>query len=187
MYGNSLEQQKGVRTFKDGLLKKDVFAESRLLGQPPGTCAMLISFNRFHNYIVGELAQINERGRFSLPHGMVEGHPGYEEALLKRDNDLFQTGRLITCGLYVNIIIGDYLRTILNLNRNPTESDWKLDPREDFDNVFDGEGTPRGIGNQVSAEFNMIYRWHSAVSAHDQKWSEDEFRRVFGPDADWGE
>lgn len=187
LYGNNLEQQKGVRAFKDGLLKKDVFAESRLLGQPPGTCAMLISFNRFHNYIVGELAQINERGRFSLPHGMVEGHPGYEEALLKRDNDLFQTGRLITCGLYVNIIIGDYLRTILNLNRNPTDSDWKLDPREDFDNVFDGEGTPRGIGNQVSAEFNMIYRWHSAVSAHDQKWSEDEFRRVFGPDADWDE
>ncbi|KAM0443721.1 hypothetical protein ACHAPV_010430, partial [Trichoderma viride] len=66
----------------------------------------------------------------------------YGQAQLKRDNDLFQTGRLITCGLYVNVILNDYLRTILNLNRNPVNSDWKLDPREDFDNVFDMEGTP---------------------------------------------
>lgn len=65
----------------------------------------------------------------------------------------------VTCGLYVNIILGDYLRTILNLNDNPVASDWKLDPRENFSNVFDPDGTPRGLGNQVSAEFNFVYRW----------------------------
>jgi hypothetical protein len=186
LYGDNQVEQNAVRTFKDGLLKKDTFAERRLLGQPPGVCAMMIAFNRFHNYVVGELAEINERGRFSLRRGLKEGSPEYEEALSTRDNDLFQTGRLITCGLYVNIILGDYLRTILNLNRNPTGSDWKLDPREDFSNVFDSEGTPRGIGNQVSAEFNLIYRWHSAVSANDQKWTEEQFYRIFGKDADWG-
>lgn len=82
-----------MRTFNDGMLKKDSFAERRLIGQPPGACALLIAFNRFHNYIVGELATINEHGRFNMP----EGEPGAEEykvALRKRDNDLFQTGRL---------------------------------------------------------------------------------------------
>ncbi|PKK42132.1 hypothetical protein CI102_14625 [Trichoderma harzianum] len=182
LYGNNEDEQKKVRTFKDGLLKKDTFAESRLLSQPPGVCALVIVFNRFHNYVVQELATINEQGRFSIPTGIAENDPRYGQAQLKRDNDLFQTGRLITCGLYVNVILNDYLRTILNLNRNPVNSDWKLDPREDFDNVFDMEGTPRGIGNQVSIEFNMIYRWHSAISAQDEKWTNDLFHKIFGAD-----
>ncbi|KAL5603616.1 hypothetical protein FOVSG1_006366 [Fusarium oxysporum f. sp. vasinfectum] len=179
LYGNNEDEQKKVRTFKDGLLKKD---ESRLLSQPPGVCALVIAFNRFHNYVVQELATINEQGRFSIPAGITENDPRYGQAQLKRDNDLFQTGRLITCGLYVNVILDDYLRTILNLNRNPVNSDWKLDPREDFDNVFDMEGAPREIGNQVSIEFNMIYRWHSAISAQDEKWTNDLFHKIFGAD-----
>lgn len=69
----------------------------------------------------------------------------------------------VTCGLYVNIILGDYLRTILNLNDNPVASDWKLDPRENFSNVFDPDGTPKGLGNQVSAEFNFVYRWRTST------------------------
>ncbi|KAJ0128229.1 Uncharacterized protein HZ326_28676 [Fusarium oxysporum f. sp. albedinis] len=187
LYGNNMDEQKRVRTFKDGLLKKDTFSESRFLSQPPGVCALVVAFNRFHNYIVQELATINERGRFSLPAGMTENDPDYSKAQSKRDNDLFQTGRLITCGLYINIILGDYLRTILNLNRNPIHSDWKLDPREDFDTVFDSEGTPRGIGNQVSVEFNMIYRWHSATSAQDEKWTNELFHKIFGPNVSIGE
>jgi linoleate 8R-lipoxygenase/9,12-octadecadienoate 8-hydroperoxide 8R-isomerase len=52
--------------------------------------ALLISFNRFHNYVVQQLAIINENGRFGIPVGK-ESDPA---ALAKRDNDLFQTGRL---------------------------------------------------------------------------------------------
>ncbi|KAK4118839.1 heme peroxidase family protein [Parathielavia appendiculata] len=177
LYGHNQAEQDKVRAFKDGLLKKDVFAEPRLLGQPPGVCALIIAFNRFHNYIVRELAIINESGRFSLP---AEGQRDYKEALEDRDNALFQTGRLITCGLYINIVLGDYLRTILNLNRSPVQSDWKLDPRDDFADVFNAEGTPSGIGNQVSVEFNMIYRWHSTTSDADVAWLKKFTRQVFG-------
>jgi hypothetical protein len=91
LYGHDKAAQDSVRTFKDGKLKPDTFAEDRLLAFPPGVCALLVCFSRFHNYVVGELAEINEGGRFSLPHG-VTGHD--DAALLKRDNDLFQTGRL---------------------------------------------------------------------------------------------
>ncbi|KAF2995005.1 hypothetical protein E8E14_001815 [Neopestalotiopsis sp. 37M] len=181
LYGHNQEEQNQVRTFKDGMLKNDAFSESRILAQPPGVGALLISFNRFHNYVAGELAIINEKGRFDLrPNPKRDGENANAFAIKKRDNDLFQTARLITCGLYVNVILNDYLRTILNLNDNPFASDWRLDPRDTTTSVFDPEGTPHGIGNQVSAEFNFVYRWHPAVSSADEAWLNDLNRKIFG-------
>jgi linoleate 10R-lipoxygenase len=94
LYGVNQDEQNKVRTFQDGKLKADAFAEVRLLGFPPGVGALLVCYNRFHNYVVEQLAEINEGGRFSLPAGMTAESSGYDEAVLKRDNDLFQTGRL---------------------------------------------------------------------------------------------
>ncbi|KAI9763875.1 MAG: hypothetical protein M1840_009059 [Geoglossum simile] len=162
LYGSNEKDQASVRTFVNGKLKPDTFSEKRILGFPPGVSALLVTFNRFHNYVVDNLAAINEGGRFSGPN---------------KDNDLFQTGKLITCGLYVNIILTDYLRAILNLGR--TASTWSLDPRINNDNVFDAQGTPRGIGNQVSVEFNLIYRWHSCISKRDEEWTKDFFKSTF--------
>jgi hypothetical protein len=65
LYGHNQAMQDTVRTFKDGKLKSDTFAEPRILGQPPGVGALLVSFNRFHNYVVEQLAEINEGGRFT--------------------------------------------------------------------------------------------------------------------------
>ena len=80
-------------------------------------------FNRFHNYVVEQLAVINENGRFTRPQNNLIGAKKLD-AWKKFDNDLFQTGRLITCGLYINIILLDYLRTIVGLNH--TNSDWHV-------------------------------------------------------------
>jgi hypothetical protein len=73
-------------------------------------------FNRFHNYFVEQLATINEGGRFKKPKENLHAHKNNDTAV-KYDEDLFQTGRLITCGLYINIVLLDYLRTIVGLNR----------------------------------------------------------------------
>lgn len=95
LYGHNEAQLNSVRTFQDGRLKPDAFAEMRLLGFPPGVPALLVCFNRFHNYVVAQLAEINEAGRFSLPDGVAPSDKeAYQAAQLKRDNDLFQTGRL---------------------------------------------------------------------------------------------
>jgi hypothetical protein len=51
LYGLNQEDQNTVRTFKDGKLKNDVFAEKRLLGFPPGVSVFLLMFGRFHNYV----------------------------------------------------------------------------------------------------------------------------------------
>lgn len=171
LYGNNQDEQNAVRTFKDGKLKPDCFSAKRILGFPPGVGVMLIMFNRFHNFIVTQLAEINESGRFTKP------DESDTTAYATWDNDLFQTARLVTCGLYINIVLKDYVRTILNLNR--TDSQWSLDPRAEMKNGLFGDGASQATGNQVSAEFNLVYRWHSCISARDQKWSEDLYKELF--------
>ncbi|KAJ9612991.1 hypothetical protein H2200_002932 [Cladophialophora chaetospira] len=172
LYGSSQEEQNQVRTFKDGLLKPDTYSEKRILGFPPGVSAIVICFNRFHNYVAMQLKEINEGGRFRFPKSDQD-----TAGIAKLDNDLFQTARLVTCGLYVNTILNDYVRTILNLNR--TSSTWTLDPRKNFSDVFDSAGVPSGVGNQVSVEFNLVYRWHSAISVKDEKWTNELYQSLF--------
>ena len=57
---------------------------------------------------------------------------------------------------------------------------WTLDPRQEIGKKYDGQGVPRGIGNQVSVEFNMLYRFHSALSQRDAKWTERFFGHIYG-------
>lgn len=177
LYGDNQEEQDMMRTFKDGKIKPDCFAEERLLMFPPSCGVLLIMFNRFHNHVVENLAAINEGGRFDKPVPDLRG-AAHEKAWRKHDNDLFQTGRLITGGLYVNIIPYDCLRTIVGLNR--TNSTWSLDPRRDNGKQSAGDNAPRGMGNQVSAEFNLSYRWHSCIGQADEKWTEAMFFKLFG-------
>jgi hypothetical protein len=114
LYGSNQQEQDAVRTHVDGKLKPDAFSEERILGFPPGVSVLMISYNRFHNYVVQELAAINEGGRFTKPdYEMIkrmvkatskpsvsdadvetEAKKRFNAKLAKRDNDLFQTGRL---------------------------------------------------------------------------------------------
>ncbi|KAF2727140.1 hypothetical protein EJ04DRAFT_539107 [Polyplosphaeria fusca] len=177
LYGSNQDEQDLMRTKKDGKIKPDCFSEARLLFFPPGVGALLIMFNRFHNYVVENLAKINEGNRFPDPGAApdvkdAEVTKKYAAKAAKYDEDLFQTGRLITCGLYINIILIDYVRTILDLNR--TDSNWQLDPRADIKDL------PIGCGNQVSAEFNLVYRWHSTMSDRDEEWTKNVWAGMFG-------
>lgn len=37
----------------------------------------------------------------------------------------------------------------------------------------------RGVGNIVSAEFNLMYRFHSAISQRDSQWTDQFFKSIF--------
>ncbi|KAL4882931.1 heme peroxidase [Aspergillus karnatakaensis] len=173
LYGDVKEEQDLVRTHKDGKLKPDAFSEPRLQAFPAACCVLLVMLNRFHNYVVEELAAINENGRFTKPSPDLPEDKA-EKAWAQYDEDLFQTGRLVTCGLFINITLYDYLRTIVNLNR--VNSTWCLDPRAQVE----GDSTPSGLGNQCSVEFNLAYRWHSAISYNDEKWTEQVYEELIG-------
>ncbi|KAF3349813.1 hypothetical protein VD0002_g6481 [Verticillium dahliae] len=178
LYGSNQDMQDTIRTFKDGKLKADSFADKRLLGMPPAVSVLLIMFNRFHNHVAENLAAINEGGRFTPPSPFLEGEAA-EAASKKYDNDLFQTARLVTSGLYINITLVDYVRNIVNLNR--TNSTWTLDPRQESGIQVDtAEGAESGTGNMVSAEFNLCYRWHSCISDKDDKWIQQFYGEILG-------
>ncbi|KAL8861303.1 MAG: hypothetical protein Q9178_002175 [Gyalolechia marmorata] len=186
LYGRNQETQNAVRTFLDGKLKPDTFAEERLLGQPPGVCVMLVMYSRFHNYCAENIAAINEDGKFSMP---AKGDPAYDAKLLKRDNDIFQTARFPsetrsnagasqTGGMYINISLHDYIRGITNIHHS--KSTWTLDPRIENAATDNTPTVERGVGNMVSAEFNLLYRFHPAISDRDDKWTNDFFRGIYG-------
>lgn len=177
LYGSSLQDQLEIRTMKEGLLKPDTFHEKRLLGQPAGVNVMLVLYNRFHNYVADILLKINEGGRFTISCGPDASPEEKAKAVAKQDHDLFNTARLITGGLYVQICLHDYLRAITNTHHS--SSDWTLDPRVEMSKQFDPEGTPRGVGNQVSVEFNLLYRFHSCISKRDERWINEFFLKLF--------
>lgn len=77
----------------------------------------------------------------------------------------------------MNFILNDYLRTIVNLNR--VDTTWTLDPRYDPNHVWNPDGTPAGIGNQVPVEFNLVYRWHSNISERDDAWTVNFMKQLF--------
>jgi linoleate 10R-lipoxygenase len=56
---------------------------------------------------------------------------------------------------------------------------WNLDPRVDGPGVYTAQGVPEGVGNQVSLEFNLLYRWHSTVSERDDKWTQEFSATIF--------
>ncbi|KAI1254505.1 hypothetical protein MGN70_003909 [Eutypa lata] len=107
LYGSNQDMQDSIRTFKDGLMKPDTYADKRLHGMPPGCSVILIMFNRFHNHVAANLAAINEGGRFTPPSPELDEVKA-AAAWKKYDNDLFQTARLVTSGLYINITLVDW-------------------------------------------------------------------------------
>ena len=187
LYGSTAEQQEAMRTMNDGKIKADCFSDKRPLGFPPGVGMMLIMFNRFHNNVATNLAKIDEGGRFSMARAGQGGYKGMKsihgepltDPTLRYDEALFQTARLVTTGLYVNIVLQDYVRTILGLNR--VESLWNLDPRANPGKaMFGGKKIPQATGNQSSAEFNLVYRWHSCVSERDAEWTTEALKEFGG-------
>ena len=104
----------------------------------------------------------------------------HEAAWDKLDDDLFNTARLITCGMYIQVSIHDYLRALMGFHQY--DSNFTLDPRLHESTAKD---TSRGLGNQVTVEFNLLYRFHCAISAEDEEYTEDFMREMFNKDANW--
>ncbi|KDQ18824.1 hypothetical protein BOTBODRAFT_28325 [Botryobasidium botryosum FD-172 SS1] len=172
LYGNNEEELNRVRN-KDGRgkLHEDVFNEDRLLLMPAAISVLLIIFCRMHNFIADKLLLINERGQWSDP------PPTDQAALEKQENQIFQTARLINCGFYVSVVLGDYLSNILGLVRDGSNFGLENIIKEIREENHDF--LERASGNACSVEFNLLYRWHSTTSAEDETWTNDLFGELF--------
>jgi len=101
-----------------------------------------------------------------------EYETGYNAAWNKLDDDLFNTARLITCGMYIQVAIHDYLRALMGFHQ--WDTNFTLDPRLDIDH----HNVSRGIGNQVTVEFNLLYRFHCAISVNDENYTKKFMQKM---------
>lgn len=170
LYGSSEAEVDRVRR-KDGTgrLWEDVFADSRLLLMPAASCALLVLLCRNHNYIAEKILAINEHETYAQTFTD-------EASRIAQDDEIFARTRLVNCGYFMQIILGDYVGAILGLVRDGHS--WRLDPLKEIrrsDHTF----SPRGEGNVVSVEFNLLYRWHATLSQNDTQWLQNTFRQLF--------
>jgi hypothetical protein len=92
---------------------------------------------------------------------------------LRQDNDIFQLSRNINVGFFATVVLKDYVSAILNTARADTT--WWLDLGAEIKSAG-GKRVERGTGNVVSVEFAVLYHWHAALSAADDKWMENLLR-----------
>lgn len=90
----------------------------------------------------------------------------------RQDEDIFQLSRNINVGFFASVVLKDYVSAILNTPR--ANSSWSLDLGAEIKQS--GKRIERGTGNVVSVEFAVLYHWHAALSAADDKWMEDLLR-----------
>lgn len=45
--------------------------------------------------------------------------------------------------------------------------------------MYSPDGTAAGVGNMVSVEFNLVYRWHSCISKRDDEWTQEFYKTLF--------
>ncbi|KAH9821492.1 heme peroxidase [Melampsora americana] len=180
LYGTSEQEQSQIRDRSQlgrGLLHNDTFSSNRLLLMPPSSCALLVLFSRNHNRIARKVLELNERGAWQSDLSQLT-----PEQLQQQDDEIFGTARHVNCAYYAGIILSDYLQAILNTTQ--VDSNWALDPRAPIKNLLGS--TPKATGNSVSVEFNVLYRWHSAISWSQTQWMEDKFSKAL-PSRNWDE
>jgi hypothetical protein len=90
----------------------------------------------------------------------------------RQDEDIFQISRNINVGFFATVVLKDYVAAILNTPR--ANSTWSLDLGAEIKQS--GKRIERGTGNVVSVEFAVLYHWHAALSAADDKWMEGLLR-----------
>ncbi|CAO1633881.1 unnamed protein product [Sympodiomycopsis kandeliae] len=163
LYGNNQEEQNRVRTNVQGRIHPDTIASERIMMMPPGVIAVVLLFSRHHNYLAERLFTINESQKYK-PWDQLD-----EAGQKRQDEEIFQFARNINIAFFAKVVLTDYVSAILNTPRQ--DSDWHLELGKEIKEM--GSRLERGTGNQCSAEFNVLYQWHAALSAADEKWMED--------------
>ncbi|CAH7676984.1 heme peroxidase [Phakopsora pachyrhizi] len=169
LYGVNKEENDQVRDRSEenlgrGLLHNDTFASNRLLLMPPASTAILVLLSRNHNRVARKVLELNELNKWTQDLSKLT-----PEQRRIQDDEIFGTARLVNCGYCVNTVLHDYLQGILGTVQ--ADSDWSLDPRAKIKSIL---GTPdTAVGNSVSIEFNILYRWHASISREQTvKWDD---------------
>ena len=104
-------------------------------------------------YIAKKLLEINERGTWQDPDSIPASTKDRADIIIKQEEEIFQTARLINCGWFGFVVFSDYFSAILGLVREGNA--WSLDPFSEFRSI-DHSIFERGRGNVCSVEVCMV-------------------------------
>ncbi|KAF7970346.1 hypothetical protein HWV62_24314 [Athelia sp. TMB] len=130
LYGDDVAEQESVRNRTGrGMLAPDCFVDHRMLFLPPAAAALLVVFNRNHNWIAQELlAKEGKDRKWVDPSELIDDTTRRN----KQDDEIFEIARLVNCVHFVNIVITDYVGGVMG--RTIRGGGWPLNA-ETFDRI----------------------------------------------------
>ncbi|KAF8724506.1 hypothetical protein AX14_008737 [Amanita brunnescens Koide BX004] len=111
LYGVNEMETSSIR-MKDGrgMLWPDSFTEDRLDMLPESVPALLVLWNRYHNYVAKQLLSYNEDNQWKDPDNLM-----LSEQCLRQDNEIFDVARSVTCIHFMNVIREDFLKGLAGM------------------------------------------------------------------------
>lgn len=116
-------------------------ASASIMLMPPAVVAVLILFARNHNQIAHRIHSYNEKGWYTSAESTASGGGGEAaleklkaedpEAFNKQEEDIFQLARNVNVAAFATVVLGDYVKAILNTYRS--NSEWSLCVVQFFD------------------------------------------------------
>ncbi|KIY69396.1 heme peroxidase, partial [Cylindrobasidium torrendii FP15055 ss-10] len=114
LYGsNEKEVKLGRRQDGSGKMWDDIFLDKRLLNMPPSACALLVLLSRNHNFVAERILAINERALDAYLNLKPIKELKNDAEIATQDEEIFARSRLVNCGLFMQMILGDYVGAIL--------------------------------------------------------------------------
>ncbi|KDQ11187.1 hypothetical protein BOTBODRAFT_35487 [Botryobasidium botryosum FD-172 SS1] len=159
LYGVDEDEIEEIRALDDelgrGLMLPDATSvdEERMVFLPRAAWVILILFNRNHNYIARRLLEENEHGKWLDP-AKLDG----DQDLREQDDEIFELARRINCGLFRNIVVNDFLKSLMGMgshHNNPTIE------------LFSDTRPEELRKHRISVEFSMLYNWWGMLSEVD--------------------
>ncbi|KAF8623795.1 hypothetical protein AX17_007298 [Amanita inopinata Kibby_2008] len=144
-----------------GMLSPDCFCEDRLDMLPDSVPALLVLWNRYHNYVAMRLLLYNEKNEWVDPSN-VEHEVERPEI---QDDEIFNLARSLTCIHFMNVIRGDFLKGLFGLpsvGRNI-----QLDILHDAMGSK-GKNNSLGKGYHSTVESYMLYDFWSLAPESDE-------------------
>ncbi|KAF5376137.1 hypothetical protein D9615_007704 [Tricholomella constricta] len=144
-----------------GMLSPDCFYDDRATFLPSAVSALLVLWNRNHNYIARHLLLNNEGKRWDEPSTQSCADSTISARLLAQDDEIFKIARAINCVQFKNVIVEDFLKVLAGISGVRPGS--KLDIMTDL-KQFGNKG------HDSTVEFSLLYsaqNWSSMASKRD--------------------
>ncbi|KAG6864426.1 hypothetical protein C0991_009578 [Blastosporella zonata] len=161
LYGANDSESELVRA-KDGrgMLSPDCVYDDRVMFYSPAVAALLILWNRNHNYIARHLLLTNEGKKWvdPLEHDSPDGN--ISSGLLAQDNEIFRIAKDINCVQFKNVVVEDFLKVLAGVHH--------VGPGPSLDVLTHLKQSEKGKGHDSTIEFSLLYsRWSSLSSVQD--------------------